>query len=372
MSARTSALETAARAVIHFALLTTIVWLGCGPGERDVTAPQDPQANVQQLLRPAMSVQDRHTEELLQIPGVVGTATILGEGGEPVIVIFTESADVRGLPDRLEGYGVRVVPSGRFHALQGARKCDNPPCNGGGGGGGGGGDTSLKLTDHWPSPVPIGVSVGNNNECSAGTFGAVVIKGSARYALSNNHVFARENKASNGEPIVQPGRYDNKPKCGNDVSTEKLGTLADYVTIRFGSGTNTVDAAIAQPASGVTLSCATAPGYYGLPGSTTRDAALGMAIQKVGRTSGLTTAVVTALNATVKVGYSSGTATFTGQIVTSSGFSRSGDSGSLVVTNDANRNPVGLLFAGAVDGTTILNPIDDVLAALGGAAICGS
>ena len=371
MSAPRSALERVAYVVIPFTLATTLVWLGCGPGERDVTAPQDTQVNVQQLLRPAMSVQERHTGELLQRPGVVGTATSLGEDGEPVIVIFTESADFRGLPDRLDGYRVRVVASGRFDALQGARKCDNPPCKGGGGGGGGG-DTGLKLTDHWPSPVPIGVSVGNNNECSAGTFGAVVTKGGARYALSNNHVFARENKGGNGEPIVQPGRYDNKPKCGNDVSTEQLGTLAGYVTIHFGGGTNTVDAAIAAPVGGVSLSCSTAPGYYGLPGSTTRDAAIGMAIQKVGRTSGLTTGVVVALNATVKVGYSSGTATFTGQIVTSSGFSRSGDSGSLVVTNDANRNPVGLLFAGASDGTTILNDIDAVLGALGGATICGN
>lgn len=373
MSVSTSALGTAARVVIRLPLVATVVWFGCGPGERDVTAPQDTHVNVQQLLRPAMSVQERHTQELLQRPGVVGTATTVGEDGEPVIAIFTESADVRGLPEWLDGYRVRVVVSGPFYALQGGPKCENPPCNGGGGGGGGGGDdSSLKLTDHWPSPVPIGVSVGNNAECAAGTFGAVVTKGGQRYALSNNHVLARENDANNGEPIVQPGRYDNKPKCANEVSTEQLGTLADFEPIQFGGGANTVDAAIAAPVGDVTLSCSTSPEFYGFPGASTVGAEVGLAIQKVGRTSGLTTGVVTAVNAMVNVGYSSGTATFVDQIVTSSGFSRSGDSGSLVVTNDAGRNPVGLLFAGTNNGTTILNPIGDVLSALGGASICSS
>lgn len=374
MSACNLALGKTTSLVIRLGLVATVLWLGCDPGERDVTAPQDTQVNVQQLLRPAMSVQNRHSRELLQRPGVVGTATTLSDDGEPVIAIFTESPEVRGLPERLEGYRVRVVVSGPFHALQGARKCDNPPCGGGrGGGGGGGGDgeSNLKLTDHWPTPVPIGVSVGNNNECAAGTFGAVLVKSNQRYALSNNHVLARENAAAGGEPIVQPGRYDNKPKCANELSTEQLGALADYVPIDFGDGDNRVDAAIALPADDVSLSCSTSSDFYGLPSSTPVPAAVGMAIQKVGRTSGLTTGVVTMVNGSFNIGYSSGTARFVGQIVTSSGFSRSGDSGSLVVTNDASRNPVGLLFAGANDGTTILNPIGEVLSALGG-SICSS
>jgi hypothetical protein len=44
-------------------------------------------------------------------------------------------------------------------------------------------------------------------------------------------------------------------------------------------------------------------------------------------------------------------------------FSQGGDSGSLIV--DANRRPVGLLFAGSKNGYTFANQIGQVLSALG-------
>jgi hypothetical protein len=47
-------------------------------------------------------------------------------------------------------------------------------------------------------------------------------------------------------------------------------------------------------------------------------------------------------------------------VINSSTFSAGGDSGSLIVTNDANHNPVALLFAGS-STTTIGNPIGQVL-----------
>ncbi len=58
-------------------------------------------------------------------------------------------------------------------------------------------------------------------------------------------------------------------------------------------------------------------------------------------------------------------ARFVNQIaITPGDFSGGGDSGSLIVTSDANLNPVGLLFAGG-DTRTIANPIDPVLASFG-------
>lgn len=82
----------------------------------------------------------------------------------------------------------------------------------------------------------------------------------------------------------------------------------------------------------------------------------------------LTHGSVTGLDATVKVRYGKGnTATFVHQIViTGNGgaFSDSGDSGSLIVTDNSTKNPVGLLFAGSTS-TTIANPIGDVLTQLG-------
>jgi len=51
-------------------------------------------------------------------------------------------------------------------------------------------------------------------------------------------------------------------------------------------------------------------------------------------------------------------------VINSSTFSAGGDSGSLIVTNNASHNPVALLFAGS-SSTTIGNPIGEVLTKLG-------
>ncbi len=90
-------------------------------------------------------------------------------------------------------------------------------------------------------------------------------------------------------------------------------------------------------------------------------------VMKYGRTTQLTKGTVTGINATVFVGYSSGTARFVGQIIVQSGkpFIKAGDSGSLLVT-DPGRNPVGLLFAGNRSGKlAVANQIDLVLGAFG-------
>ncbi len=95
-----------------------------------------------------------------------------------------------------------------------------------------------------------------------------------------------------------------------------------------------------------------------------------MKVQKYGRTSRLTNGQVRGLNATIFVQYDSGVARFVNQImIGGGGFSRAGDSGSLVVTQD-NHNPVGLLFAGG-SGATFANPIDAVLGAIGNMTIDG-
>jgi hypothetical protein len=90
-------------------------------------------------------------------------------------------------------------------------------------------------------------------------------------------------------------------------------------------------------------------------------------VQKYGRTTALTKGTVVGINATVDVGYSSGTARFVNQIVvySSKPFIKPGDSGSLLVTYPA-VNPVGLLFAGNASGQyAIANQINDVLGNFG-------
>jgi len=90
-----------------------------------------------------------------------------------------------------------------------------------------------------------------------------------------------------------------------------------------------------------------------------------MEVQKYGRTTGLTKGKVTAVNATVTLYYGPALTRFVNQIIVeplkkNSSFADGGDSGSLVVTNDANTNPVGLLFAKG-SSSVFLNPIDSIL-----------
>jgi hypothetical protein len=98
--------------------------------------------------------------------------------------------------------------------------------------------------------------------------------------------------------------------------------------------------------------------------------AVGMPIQKTGRTTGHTFGRVLALEATVDVKYDSGTARFTDQLrirhaCDGQDFSDSGDSGSHIVTVPSSGDPdsVGLLFAGG-DADTFANPMDEVASSL--------
>jgi len=223
---------------------------------------------------------------------------------------------------------------------------------------------TLSRRSKFARPVPIGISTGNQGECLAGTIGARVKVGSKLYALSNNHVYALENRAAIGTNVLQPGRFDLNCATG---TADVIGKLSKFVRISFAAGTkNRVDAAIASVTSS-NLRRNTPSDGYGTPTAKIVTAALNQKVQKYGRTTGLTSGTVVGINATINVEYSnSKIARFVGQIVIqkpTGKFSKAGDSGSLIV--DTNRHPVGLLFAGADDGTTFANPIGAVLNALG-------
>jgi hypothetical protein len=303
------------------------------------------------LLR-ALLVQTAHTDRLLQISGVVGTATGLNEANVPVVKVFVaHPGAAAGLPGQLNGVQVSVDVTGPIVAF--APPAGKPNKPGGG---------SINPKGRFDRPVPIGVSVGNATigaVCSAGTISCRVIKGNNVYALGNNHVFALENSASVGSPVHQPGPYDT----GCAVSSSDLiGTLSDFVPIVFStSANNEVDAAIVLSSVDV-LGNATPGNGYGTPSSTPVEEELDLFVKKYGRTTSLTTGKITGLNATLNIGYSSGTARFVKQIIIQGSkgpFSKAGDSGALIVTSEGN-NPVGLLFAGS-STVTIANPIGLVL-----------
>jgi hypothetical protein len=276
----------------------------------------------------AMRAQNAHTPELMKIPDVVGTGTGLTSNGRLGVLVLTRRAGVAGIPGSVDGVPteVRVVGDVVPYA---------PP----------------------NSTLQCGTSTGNDLECAAGTIGAVVLKGSTKYLLSNNHVFARENDGNIGEREDAPGRYDAKPKCAQSAA---CGTLAQFVNINFG-GNNTVDCALALMSTSRPTAVTQSGGYTAT--STVVAPSVGLAVKKSGRTSGLTHGTISAINVTINVGYSGGTATFNNQIMVGSTFIRSGDSGSLMVTETGN-NPVGLCFAGG-SGASFANPIGPVLQALG-------
>ena len=321
--------------------LSLVHWMGDGvflkPSLAEAANPAIGLTKDNPGIRTAIQVQNKHTERLMGIPGVVGHGVGISSDGEPVIKIFVARAGIPGIPSALEGVPTKVEVTGMVIAY-------------------------VDRTARFPRPVPIGVSTGHP-DITAGTIGCRVIDTQGNvYALSNNHVYANQNEAAFGDPALQPGSYD-----GGQDPIDKIGTLYDFEEIDFSGGNNTIDAAIAL-SSTFELGCSTPVDGYGIPGSDPVAASIGLEVQKYGRTTGLTHGVVDTINTTVDVCYQTRgpflcvkLARFVGQIAITPGkFAAGGDSGSLIVTDDSNKNPVGLLFAGS-STRTIANPIDLVL-----------
>jgi hypothetical protein len=315
------------------------------------------QGNSDTAFERVKAVQERHTDTLMGMKGVVGTAVGLDESNGHVVIVLVEKEGLAGIPNNLGGVPVRPVVTGKIYALP----------KGGNGGAGKPPEPPVDPTARFSRPVPIGVSTGHP-AITAGTIGCRVTDGTNVYALSNNHVYADENLASIGDAVIQPGAYD-----GGASPADKIGTLAAFEPIKFDGSNNTIDAAIALSSTSQ-LGNATPSDGYGTPKSTTAPALLNInaSVKKYGRTTGLTKGKIWATNATVNVSYSTGTARFVHQIIITPGaFSTGGDSGSLVVMDGGkgrnqadDRKPVGLLFAGN-SSITIACPINLVLVRFG-------
>jgi hypothetical protein len=235
-------------------------------------------------------------------------------------------------------------------------------------------------------PSPGGVSIGHK-DISAGTLGCWVNHEGSKVILSNNHVLANSNDAQIGDLIIQPGPHD-----GGDIN-DAIASLSEFIPIHFlGEDTdcgfskavalsfnkisslfgrktrmraivphadsNLVDAAIAMPLSTQYIDDIVLE--IGKIEGTILDPFLSMPIQKVGRTTGLTSGEIIQTDVVVQVSYGNGKiAIFQDQLM-GPNMSAGGDSGSLVVSDN---KAVGLLFAGS-DTSTILSPIEHVLNAL--------
>jgi hypothetical protein len=194
----------------------------------------------------------------------------------------------------------------------------------------------------------------------AGTFGAVVTRSGARFILSNNHVLANENSLPLGSPIFQPGLLD-----GGNPATDQIAALSQFIPITP-AAPNDVDCAIAQLSPATVADPTFLPNVGALRSAAPSLAAVGMKVEKVGRTSGYSAGAIFDIHATVKVQYSVGVVVFQDQVLVRAAqgsFSAPGDSGSLIV-DMANKQPTALLFAGS-SAYTIGNKIEKVFAALG-------
>ena len=240
-------------------------------------------------------------------------------------------------------------------------------------------------------PVELGSSGGNSHDfinntskntitCCGGTLGSLVTRGGVQYILSANHILARSDGATVGDAIIQPGLIDTAT-C-TTAGTTTVANLSQFSNLQATPNPN-IDAAIAQviagkvdpagniiylgpttDANGVPVSGAP-QGGTGIPAS---SVAVGRAVAKSGRSTGLTCSTVEATNILTSVSYTvncDGTGTkftvqYSNQIgVIGGDFSGEGDSGSLIVTQDTT-SPLALLYAGS-DTDTVGNPVADVL-----------
>lgn len=241
------------------------------------------------------------------------------------------------LPDRIGEVPTDVIQAGRISS----RTC------------------TKNRQKHQQRPVPAGVSCGHP-AITAGTIGVRVRSASGRgfLLLSNNHVLADCNRAAVGDLILQPGPEDGG-KPGR--AAHAIGKLKNWVPLDFSGGYNWVDAAVAS-----TTASKLGPAICSLGKVTgVTSARANLAVQKHGRTTGLTMGVVEDIDAEVWVDYEDvGVALFTKQIAIVGAddelFSDGGDSGSLIV--DLRKRACGLLFAGSdSENLTFANPIRRVL-----------
>lgn len=306
---------------------------------------------------------------------------------EAVVVYVTQkkprvqlnSADM--VPRSLQGRTVDVIEIGEVRLLEGEEEGSaREP--------GGSLDYSERISRH--RPAPCGVSIAHF-KVSAGTFGAVVYdqKDGRRLILSNNHVLANstsgiDNLASPGDPILQPASYD-----GGTVEADLIAHLDRFIPLsrprqrsscvaarywerlanralsfsmphyrvrleRLNSRGNLVDAAIARPVNERDLTGET-PGLGAVSGS--GAASLGDEVFFCGRTSGVVSGKIIALEVDLYVSLGNGEQVlFEDQLIVSA-VSRPGDSGSLLI--DESSRAVGLLFAGS-ESVAVCNRIDHV------------
>lgn len=234
--------------------------------------------------------------------------------------------------------------------------------------------------------ICCGSSIHPVNCMGAGTLGAIVRGADGKlYGLTNNHVSGACNLAAPGLPILCPGPLD---ATEDSISPFTIGRHARLLPISEGIpenidvGTN-VDAAIFDLELADQVSSMQGDSFD--TPTSVAEAQGGWRVEKVGRTTGLTTGKILGIVAApMGVGYNvkeygvSKTVFFNDVIIVEGengqAFSKAGDSGSLVVAYDdaGDRHAIGLIFAGnEVRGHSFIVPLQIVLEKLGVELVSG-
>lgn len=225
--------------------------------------------------------------------------------------------------------------------------------------------------------IACGSSCAPSNEQIAGTFGAMLTDGQQLFAVSNNHVLARCNHTAIGMHVASPSNIDSK--AGRRAPTP-FATYDRMIELRSGDPFQVerarLDAALALVTRPEVITSWQGDDSIGYDTpSTVVQPAAEMRVKKIGRTTGLTTGVIDALqNTPWLLPYK--TPKFTAHVwfedtwtirsdEDGEPFALGGDSGSLVVTEDGS-GAVGLLFATSNSGEFgHFAPLADVLNAFG-------
>jgi hypothetical protein len=294
-------------------------------------------------LRRAREVKETSRERLRAYPNVTGVGVgykeVSGERTDRVAIrVYVarkvprdQLADQDILPDQIDDVPIDVIEA-RFEAHA----------------------STLLDDDHRSRRNPLlgGISIGNVLLGGSGTLGGSLFDNRTQQdmILSNWHVLCGRADCASGEPIIQPGTGGGDTGQATDVVGRLLRSAL----------TDEVDAAIAR-LSGDRFLLRELLGVG--PFSGVADPVLGLSVTKSGRTTGVTTAVVTDVSADADVnGYPGGSRSFRNQVVIEdSSPSEPGDSGSLWL--DQSAHVVALNFAGS-PGRAIANRIIAVLETL--------
>jgi hypothetical protein len=225
--------------------------------------------------------------------------------------------------------------------------------------------------------IACGSSCAPSGESYSGTFGAIVRKSSRNelFILSNNHVLAACNHTPVGMPILAPSNVDGTP---TGRAPGEIARHAEICELRSGEPTLVPpcqeDVALARALPEMISSWqGDEQAGYDTP-RTIRAPRAGLRVKKFGRTTGLTLGHVEARMPSFtpipyKAKYFQATVWFH-EVWSARGergipFALPGDSGSLVVTEDATA-AVGLVFAACAYDYALILPMNHVATCFGG------